>query len=292
MDMSLSGPLRRAILRGGVCRGKDGTPLDATALVHVALRVLGDIDPAMCRHLTTFQRIADAFSSLAAAGEDVSKSRACLCVQGAPIDMLCLDFTLPGDEDFELMVNGREIAVTLENLGMYVRRVCEAMVVEPLENMARGIREGMSSLFDPGHLRCFDEEELELLLCGTAAQWTAHDLHEHVRTDHGFSKDSTAVQQLLSILGSFDGTQQRQFLMFVTGSPRLPVGGLGALRPSLTVVRKMSSSGGSSSTRETSLPSASTCTSYLKLPEYSSMEEMREKLLLAISEGQGAFHLS
>ena len=40
------------------------------------------------------------------------------------------------------------------------------------------------------------------------------------------------------------------------------------------------------------LPSASTCTNYLKLPEYSSAEVMRERLLLAVREGQSAFYLS
>jgi len=213
--------------------------------------------------------------------------------------MLCLDFTLPGKDEFELRENGAEVSVTLENLGEYVQRVCQVMVLQPLEMAAKGIRKGMSSMFDPDHLRCFNEDELELLLCGTPAVWTTHDLHEHVRTNHGFSRDSIAVQQLLSILSEFQANEQRQFLKFVTGSPRLPVGGLGALRPSLTVVRKSDGSGSSNSSGSSSsgvvassLPSASTCTHYLKLPEYSTKEEMREKLLLAISEGQGAFHLS
>ena len=40
------------------------------------------------------------------------------------------------------------------------------------------------------------------------------------------------------------------------------------------------------------LPSVMTCVNYLKLPDYTSMEVMREKLGVAIREGQGAFHLS
>jgi E3 ubiquitin-protein ligase TRIP12 len=35
-----------------------------------------------------------------------------------------------------------------------------------------------------------------------------------------------------------DTVEQRAFLRFVTGSPRLPPGGLAALQPRLTVVRK------------------------------------------------------
>mmetsp|Transcript_70693 Transcript_70693/g.142342 ORF Transcript_70693/g.142342 Transcript_70693/m.142342 type:complete len:113 (-) Transcript_70693:102-440(-) len=40
------------------------------------------------------------------------------------------------------------------------------------------------------------------------------------------------------------------------------------------------------------LPSASTCTNYLKLPDYGSEQRLRERLLVAIHEGQGAFYLS
>lgn len=40
------------------------------------------------------------------------------------------------------------------------------------------------------------------------------------------------------------------------------------------------------------LPSVMTCVNYLKMPDYSSLEMLKEKLHTAIREGQGAFHLS
>lgn len=40
------------------------------------------------------------------------------------------------------------------------------------------------------------------------------------------------------------------------------------------------------------LPSVMTCVNYLKLPDYSTLDVMRKQLLVAIREGQGAFHLS
>lgn len=39
------------------------------------------------------------------------------------------------------------------------------------------------------------------------------------------SLHSRAVGFLFDVLSSFDAEQQRLFLQFVTGSPRLPVGG-------------------------------------------------------------------
>jgi E3 ubiquitin-protein ligase TRIP12 len=40
------------------------------------------------------------------------------------------------------------------------------------------------------------------------------------------------------------------------------------------------------------LPSVMTCVNYLKMPDYSNMDILREKLSTAMKEGQGAFHLS
>ena len=40
------------------------------------------------------------------------------------------------------------------------------------------------------------------------------------------------------------------------------------------------------------LPSVMTCANFLKLPDYSSQEVMRERLLLSMREGQSAFLLS
>ena len=40
------------------------------------------------------------------------------------------------------------------------------------------------------------------------------------------------------------------------------------------------------------LPSVLTCANYIKLPDYSSQEVLREKLWLAVNEGHSCFHLS
>ena len=76
---------------------------------------------------------------------------------------------------------------------------------------------------------------------------------------------------------------------FVTGSPRLPVGGLARLSPRLTIVQKKPEADVSP---DAYLPSVMTCANYLKLPDYSSKQVMMDRLLTAINEGQGAFLLS
>lgn len=67
------------------------------------------------------------------------------------------------------------------------------------------------------------------------------------------------------------------------------VAGFKSLTPMFTVVCRPSEP---PYTPDDYLPSVMTCVNYLKLPDYSSLEVLRERLLVATKEGQGAFHLS
>jgi len=78
-------------------------------------------------------------------------------------------------------------------------------------------------------------------------------------------------------------------VQFVTGSPRLPVGGFKSLQPPLTIVRK---SVEPPADADSFLPSVMTCVNYLKLPDYTTKDIMRERLRVAAEEGQMSFHLS
>ena len=65
--------------------------------------------------------------------------------------------------------------------------------------------------------------------------------------------------------------------------------GFKRLTPPLKIVRKTLEA---SMSADSYLPSVMTCMNYLKLPDYSSKEIMKEKLNQAAVEGQHSFHLS
>lgn len=208
------------------------------------------------------------------------------------------------------------------------------------------LREGFESVFPLHHLSLFYPEEMDLLLCGASqvsralnsrlpyssianrcspfeylifnlqctneGAWEVQNLLDAWKPDHGFTLESKAIRNLAEILSTYTKEEQRLFLQFVSGSPRLPVGGnihhsfvnilfcrahtrfystvgFKSLSPPLTVVRKTLEPNQSP---DDFLPSVMTCVNYLKLPDYSSIEIMREKLSVAVREGQHSFHLS
>ena len=137
---------------------------------------------------------------------------------------------------------------------------------------------------------------MDRFFCGGGFnEWDMKMLAECTRCNHGYTHESRAVKFLFEIMCSLNPDEQRLFLQFITGSPRLPAGGLRALLPPLTIVRKTIDSTGSSNKStnpEDYLPSVMTCVNYLKLPDYPSIELMREKLFKAMKDGQLSFHLS
>ena len=48
---------------------------------------------------------------------------------------------------------------------------------------------------------------------------------------HRYTAESTAIRYFLEVISELDSSDQRRFLRFVTGSPRLPPGGIAALQP-------------------------------------------------------------
>lgn len=151
------------------------------------------------------------------------------------------------------------------------------------------------------------------MFCGNGSTefWDLKVLLESTRCDHGYNLNSRAVKWLFELMVDFDIDEQRAFLQFVTGCPRLPVGGnrecvgeffsvqllfnfLGfrMLHPPLTIVRKTAENNSDNINPDSFLPSVMTCVNYLKLPDYSSKEMMKLKLTTAIRDGQYAFLLS
>ncbi|XP_056906555.1 E3 ubiquitin-protein ligase TRIP12 isoform X4 [Takifugu flavidus] len=255
---------------------------------------LVNIDPGVAKSI---QHLEDIIRQKKMLEQDRSQTRETLQqaleslnMNGCSVEDLGLDFTLPGFPNIELKKGGKDVPVTIYNLEEYLRLVVYWTLNEGVSRQFESFREGFESVFPLHHLQYFYPEELEQLLCGSKSEtWDVKTLMECCRPDHGYTHDSRAVRFLFEVMSGFDAEQQRLFLQFVTGSPRLPVGGFRSLNPPLTIVRKTFES---TENPDDFLPSVMTCVNYLKLPDYSSIETMREKLLIAAREGQQSFHLS
>ncbi|PPQ78382.1 hypothetical protein CVT25_011605 [Psilocybe cyanescens] len=209
-------------------------------------------------------------------------------IEQVNVEDLALDFTIPG-YNIELRPNGRDILVTSENVTEYVAEVLDAILGKGAAIQAKAFRDGFSKVFPIADLRAFSADELVMLFGNSEEDWSVETLSEALKADHGFNVESRAIRDLVEIMSEYDPSTRRAYLQFITGSPKLPIGGFRGLNPPLTVVRKPHEA---PLTADDYLPSVMTCVNYLKLPEYSTKSVMKEKLQTAMLEGVGSFHLS
>lgn len=203
---------------------------------------------------------------------------------------LDLTFIVPGSSEIELKPGGVKVPVTKENILEYLSALTHWFLVRGVRKQMGAFIDGFTSIIPLDTLSIFHPTELGLLTGGRVfAPWTIEELHHNCRLDHGYTHSSTTIGYLFNAMANFDEEEQRKFLQFVTGTPRLPIGGFSGLTPPLTIVKKQ---GGANQIPDSYLPSVMTCVNYLKLPEYTSEYILREKLDTAINEGQKAFHLS
>ncbi|KAJ7739810.1 ubiquitin-protein ligase [Mycena metata] len=254
--------------------------------VPLTVATLKLVDISLANSLDKIQSIVSA----AAQTENDKLKRKVAAIETVSIDDLALDFTIPG-YDIELRPGGRDIAVTADNVDEYIQEVLHAIIGQGAQLQAKAFREGFSKVFPISDLQAFSADELVLLFGNSDEDWSVETLSEALKADHGFNGESRAIRDLVEILSEYDATTRRNYLQFVTGSPKLPYRctGFRGLNPPLTVVRKPHEA---PLTADDYLPSVMTCVNYLKLPEYSSKGIMREKLRVAIQEGMGSFHLS
>ncbi|KAF2764739.1 hypothetical protein EJ03DRAFT_331581 [Teratosphaeria nubilosa] len=210
-------------------------------------------------------------------------------INDAHVEELGLDFTLPGYPHIELLPGGSSMTVTIDNVGQYIRKVIDFTLQSGVQRQVDAFRAGFSQVFPYSALRSFTPDELVMLFGRVEEDWSLETLMDSIKADHGYNLDSKSVRNLLQTMSELPPQAKRDFLQFVTGSPKLPIGGFKALTPMFTVVCKPSEP---PYTSDDYLPSVMTCVNYLKMPDYSSLNILKEKLGVAIREGQGAFHLS
>ena len=259
----------------------------------LSIGLLRTIDQDLANSLAQLQQFANAKQNIetdkAMSSRQKSQAISALTIKGASIEDLSLDFTLPGYPNIELIDDGAKVDVSMHNVEHYIERVLKVSLESGVERQMDAFRTGFSQVFSYASLQAFTPNELVMLFGRVEEDWSIETLMDSVKADHGFNMDSKSVKNLLQTMSELTKEQRRDFLQFVTGSPKLPIGGFKSLTPMFTVVCKPSEP---PYTSDDYLPSVMTCVNYLKLPDYTNQEVLKERLGVAIKEGQGAFHLS
>ncbi|KAK4160011.1 hypothetical protein QBC43DRAFT_220771 [Cladorrhinum sp. PSN259] len=266
---------------------------DESNAVRPSLGAVKSVDPVVARSLMLIKKFATAKKEIdenpnLTAAQKVHAIEH-IVIDKIKLDDLYLDFTLPGYPEIDLIPNGSQTRLTIDNVDLYLEKVIDLTLGSGVRRQVDAFRTGFSQVFPYSALSAFTPDELCALFGRVEEDWSLETLMDSIKADHGYNMDSKSVRNLLQTMSELTPTQRRDFLQFTTGSPKLPIGGFKALTPMFTVVCKPSEA---PYTSDDYLPSVMTCVNYLKLPDYSSIDTLKQRLFTAIKEGQGAFHLS
>ena len=121
-----------------------------------------------------------------------------------------------------------------------------------------------------------EPEDLEMLVCGST-KLDFDELEKITVYQDGYTKESTTIKRFWEVIKEFTDEEKRKFLAFCTGCDRAPINGLGSIKFYIS----------KHGDNDLFLPSVHTCFNHLLIPDYSSKEILREKLIKAINNSEG-----
>ncbi|CAM9468222.1 unnamed protein product [Ectocarpus fasciculatus] len=197
-------------------------------------------------------------------------------------DVFGLDFRVTWDDlgmerSHDLLEGGADIPVTSENKEGYVELYAQFLLVGAVSRQMDHFKQGFLRVMSgAASISLFRAEELEVLVTGTS-ELDFEELAKATEYDGGYGENHRTILAFWRAVGRMPAEEQRRLLMFVTGSKKAPLGGLGKL------TFKIQRAGPDTD----HLPTAHTCFNTLMLPEYWGEKKLTRLLKRAITECEG-----
>lgn len=181
----------------------------------------------------------------------------------------------------ELESGGATREVTNGNKLQYLDLLAQYRLATRVQHEMQAFLSGLNEIIPDNLLCIFDENELELLMCGTE-QYSIADLKANHVVSGGSSDFKRVMYWFWTAIANFTEEEMARLLQFTTGCSRLPPGGFSQLSPQFQIMPTHTYN---------CLPIAHTCFNQLGLPDYDTYEQFEKCLLIAIKEGNEGFGL-
>ncbi|XP_078061143.1 putative E3 ubiquitin-protein ligase HERC4 [Mustelus asterias] len=193
-------------------------------------------------------------------------------------DIFCFNFTVGREmidgtiTEHELIPDGKNIPVNRQNRKQFVDCYVDYIFNTSVEKHFKAFSDGFRLAFPLPVVDLFLPVELMALIHGESKyDWQL--LAEGTKYI-GYSETDKIIVNFWEMFHGLTEEEKKRFLVFLTCCDRVPVGGMRSLR--IVIHRDVRDE------PDLYFPAAHTCSKTLDLPEYSSMEVLRERFLRAI----------
>ncbi|XP_071604828.1 probable E3 ubiquitin-protein ligase HECTD2 isoform X2 [Heliangelus exortis] len=178
-------------------------------------------------------------------------------------------------KSYNLKPNGDKIPVTNQNRKEYVKLYVDFLLNKTIYKQFSAFYYGFHSVCASYALLLLRPEEVEILVCGSP-ELDMSALQRSTQYE-GYQKTDLTIRYFWDVVLGFSLDLQKKLLHFATGSDRVPVGGMADLNFKIS----------KSETSTSWLPVAHTCFNQLCLPPYKNKKELKQKLIIGISNAEG-----
>ena len=167
--------------------------------------------------------------------------------------------------------------VTSDNREEFVDLYLDWVLNSTISQRFRAFYLGFHSVCASNALIMLRPEEVEQLVCGSQV-FELSELRKVTIYD-GYKAEDLTMQHFWEILEDYSEELQKKFLLFTTGSDRVPVGGTADMTIKISKMK--------SQDKLHHLPIAHTCFNQIIIPDYKDKEKLKRKLTIAISNAEG-----
>jgi len=149
---------------------------DESSGVRPSLGAIKVVDPGLARSLMLIKKFALAKKRIEedpgqTAAQKVANTQK-ISINHSHIEDLSLDFTLPGHPEIELIPNGSQINLTIENVDLYLEKVVDMTLGAGVRRQVDAFRKGFSQVFPYSALSTFTPDELVTLFGRAEEDWS------------------------------------------------------------------------------------------------------------------------
>ncbi|XP_069571291.1 probable E3 ubiquitin-protein ligase HERC3 isoform X1 [Brachyistius frenatus] len=196
------------------------------------------------------------------------------------LEDLYLDFWITWDGvRVDLDPQNPEKLVTGQNKKEFVEAYVNHIFNTSVESLYQEFERGFFQVCNRDLLRLFRPEELQGVLVGQDVYDWANLKKNTVY--EAYYRSHPTIQMFWEVFGELTEDQRKDFILFLTGSRRVPILGMDQIRMRVQVSQILNGS------HDQHMPEALTCHSLLQLPLYSTKEIMRDQLIEALKEDTG-----
>ena len=179
----------------------------------------------------------------------------------------------------ELIENGNNILVTSDNLNNYIEKRIEYLI-KTQKNSVELIKKGFNSIIPLTELKIFNSDQLSLLINGTPFididDWRINTIYKN------YNEYDNVIINFWEILSNLSQNDLSNFLLFCTGSSRVPIGGFKTLESNRGNISKFCITKCEYISNQKNFIRAHTCFNRLDLPNFPNEKLLNDAIKFAL----------